>query len=325
MCRPGGARPCEGDVYPPTCACFFSRPLNRMRLLRRRYRASAPSGAVLLVLATAVPIAAQTDSEGLGRGGSLTGTSDITLALGNGLVGALYAGLARRGGGGSFKEGFVRGFAGGIVHYIGKRTSVSGVPARQIAGRVVAGAGAAVVAGAADRQPIREHFFIPLGPFSVEFRRQDGRLRAVPSVDLYDLTVLARAYADDRYVVDWQQTWASGVVVVDGCCGALDGRSGVTDGSIIFVEEGIAQERLRVIDHEFVHVLQRDFINRAWFYPLERRVWSMLFNGRELPAQIRLGVGYPAIRDILGRAGVYRFGIPPLEREAEWLGGRRRQ
>lgn len=296
-----------------------------MLLPGRRFYICVLAGLLPLVGTTPTAVAAQSPAGSASGAASVQGTNDVELALGNGLVGALYAGVAQKVAGGSFRQGFLKGFAGGLVHYLGKRVSVSSMPGRQLAGRVVAGTGAAIVVGAAERAAFLDQLFIPLGPFGVEFRTKDGRRGVVPSVDLYDLVVLVRAYSDSRYTVNWEETFASGVVVVDGCCRVLDGRSGATAGSIVFVEEGIAQERLHVVDHEVVHVLQRDFINRVWFYPLERRVLAGLLDGFRLPEQIRIGIFYPGLRDLLGLAGVYRNGIPPLETEAEWLEGRRRE
>lgn len=273
----------------------------------------------LLGIAAPAHLAAQSGSHP--DGGHPDWLNEFSLAASNALVGGVAAGAARALGGGSFMDGFRRGAGGGALHWLGKRMVVAGFDGRHIVGRQVAALGTSVIANASSGRTSFERLFFPVGPVALEIDSRDGRRTFKPSVSVYDLVRIGHAAVHDDLALDWKTSLTTGTTVFQGYRRVLHSRGidGSAAGSVVHVEEAQPYMREQIIDHEMVHVLQRDLIARAWFYPLERRIIERALGGHPWPAQVRIGVLYPTVKSLFG-------GLPPMsgfvgavEAEAEWL------
>lgn len=279
------------------------------------------------LLGGAAPARAVAQSNADGPVPPLPGWADeLTFAVGNALVGGLTAGIARAIDGESFVEGFRRGLAGGALHYAGKRLVLTtGFDGRHLLARQVAAVGTSVVTNAAAGRGALDRLFFPMGPVALELETLGGVRTLRPSVDLYDLVRIGQAAADEDLRLDWEASLLSGAVIFEGCCRVLHDRGvdGVAAGSVVLVEEAAPGMREQILEHEMVHVLQRDLINRAWFYPLERELAGRLLPGLGWLTEVRIGMLYPTMKGWFGDVQPVRSLLSPLEVEAEWIEWRR--
>jgi hypothetical protein len=248
-------------------------------------------------------------------------TGDWSLAAANGLIAGLTAGVIQEARGGSFRDGFVRGAVGGLVIYSGKRIAGLDFFGDRLLARQVGAVGTALTNNAAAGRSSLERLFFPSGPISIELSGRGGVRQVSWAIDVYDVFRILQASADDRFRLDVGESLRSGALVFDACCGALLSRriDGATDGSVIYLEEQQVRVRARILDHEMVHVIQRDFINRAWFNPLERKLGRAFLGSHMWPDWVRVSVLYPSVRSSLAAVGLFENGIGFLETEAEWV------
>ena len=275
----------------------------------------------LLGIAAPVRIAAQTAQTSPESSGW---KNEVAFTATNALVGGLTAGIGRKLHGGSFLAGFERGLAGGALHYAGKRMLATDFPGHYLVARQVSAVGTSIVVNAAENQGSFDRLFFPIGPLALETESVDGHRSWSPSLDLYDVTRIASAALSPSFQVDWGTTFATGTVVFDGRDRVLrsQGVNGRTGGSVVLLEEAQAAVREQVVQHEMTHVLQRDMINRAWFYPAERRLVEQAMGGRRWPEQLRLGLLYPAFKSTAGQISPLRGMLHSVEAESEWMEGR---
>lgn len=219
-----------------------------------------------LLLCSAAPLAGQSGPPPPPRDGWEAEAS--TLAV-NALLGGVAAGTVRAVQGGSFREGFVRGAAGGALVYAGKRVAVERWSGAGLAGRELAAVGTSVVRNAAEGRAALERVVLPVwigrvyvttGPrISVQPRLDlaaaaSTLYQALQSTSEFDLgrTVSAgapvfRVYRDDR---EWIGFHRAGVILL----GYGTDYRGIEEQ----MGEDLREPLERSHAHERVHVVQFD-------------------------------------------------------------------
>lgn len=246
----------------------------------------------------------------------------------NALLGGLSAGTMRAARGGSFKDGFLAGAAGGALIYGGKRIAVERWGGAGVLGRQVAAVGSSVVWNAsAGRGPL-DRVMLPLGPVRV-YVLPDAGWKVSPKLDLasavatvmfateagaeFDLgeSVSAGAPVFRRKVPYWELGWdgrqAAGAVSV----WTRD------DDDLVPAEVEVMRS---VLAHERVHVIQYDQTFLFWSEPAEAWAMDPSRVGRAIRRHVDLGLNV-ALMGALNEAVSYED--RPWEREAYFLSGTR--
>ncbi len=194
----------------------------------------------------------------------------------NAVLGGLTAGIRRHVSGGSFEEGFTRGFMGGSVVYAGKRIAAEGFPGAGLAGRGVAGAGGSMVRNASEGRPALGRIVLPFGPARLHLDRTDG-LDARVKLDLNAIVMAGYAAARSDLELDFSSSLSAGAPVfrAEGFMFGTDAdsihASGRVSEGVIFLSElpwRTDEEAARVFAHERIHVLQRDQVFATLADPL---------------------------------------------------------
>lgn len=194
----------------------------------------------------------------------------------NAVLGGLTAGIRQRVTGGSFEDGFTRGFMGGTVIYAGKRIAAERFPGAGLVGRGVAGAGGSMVRNASEGRPALGHVVLPIGPARLHLDRTDG-LDARVKIDLNTIVMTGYAAARRDIDLDLASSLSAGAPVfrTEGFMFGTDAdsvhASGRVSESVIFLSElpwRTDEEAARVFAHERIHVLQRDQVFATLADPL---------------------------------------------------------
>lgn len=211
---------------------------------------------------------------------------DLTLLSANGLLGGITAGARQALAGGSFQDGFTRGFLGGGVVYAGKRLAAARFPGAGLVGREAAAVGGSIVANAAEGRPSLSRLVIPVGPVHLHVE-QEGRLRVQPRLDLTALLWTGYALTLPELELDPALSLSSGAVVFRApdrvlVAGDSAHAGGRTFPGVVLVSDLPGIDLPEALAHERVHVLQYDQIFLAWTLPLERRLLKGLPGGERL-------------------------------------------
>lgn len=255
----------------------------------------------------------------------------FTLLAGNAALGALSAGILQELRGGSFKDGFTRGAAGGAVVYAGKRLAVQEFGGAGLLGREVAAVGSSMVRNAAEARPVLARLWLPVGPVQLTWDRQATRGSGVQArVDVMAAAALGWAVAVPELELDWKRTLSAGAPVF-GVDEKLMRRPGddfettgiEVAGTILLsdIELFGDEYRRRVFAHERVHVLQTDFFARAWSAPLVEWALGEVPGGRRVGRWLELDLADVMIT-ALEIAAFKSYEGRPWELEAEWLARR---
>lgn len=298
----------------------------------RAARHGVLAGAVLLALAP--PAAAQRPPTAVPCPQCIEVPSwvgQFTVLAGNAALGALSAGILQELRGGSFRDGFTRGAAGGAVVYAGKRLAVQEFGGAGLLGREVAAVGSSMVRNAAEARPMLARLWLPVGPVHVTWDREALEGSGVHArVDVIAAATLAWAVAEPELELDWGRTLSAGAPVF-GVEEKLMTRPGQDiettgmelSGSILLsdIELFGTEYRRRVFAHERVHVLQTDFFARAWSAPLVEWALGEAPGGRRLGRYLELDLADVMIT-ALEIAAFKSYEGRPWELEAEWLARR---
>lgn len=194
----------------------------------------------------------------------------------NAVLGGVTAGLRQRLEGGSFEDGFTRGFLGGGIIYAGKRLAAEGFPAAGLMGRGVAAAGGSIVRNAAEGRASLDRMIVPIGPVRLYLdAAQSPRTRV--KLDVNSLVVVAFAAVERDLDFDVSSSLSAGAPVfrtTDHLIGTADDTvraSGKVVESVIFLSDlawRTADERREIFAHERIHVLQRDQVFVTFTEPL---------------------------------------------------------
>lgn len=306
----------------------MTRPPRPLRPLHRVHPLRLIAGVLLLALTS--PVAEMRAQDGCangrgcdheGIGGSTLGDQAAVLGL-NALVGGVAGGLAQGMRGGSFRDGFVRGAAGGAVIYAGKRVAVEPFDGAGFLGREVAAVGGSMVRNAGGGRPLFSEVVLPLGPSRIYLRPgQEAPVRL--QLDAPALVMLGLAALDDRYSFDAGASLSAGAPVFRQRDHVpLERWAGRSRGGLILLRgradsEPLARRR-QVAAHERVHVLQYDQGFLMLGAPLEEAVLPLLPGGAAASRYVDFGLELP-FWALAHR--VIDYQARPWEKEAGLLSG----
>lgn len=183
----------------------------------------------------------------------------------NALLGAVSGGVVQELRGGSFRDGFTRGAAGGSVIYVAKRVAAGEFDGAGLIGRQLGSVGSSIVRNAGLGRPSLSEIVLPIGVARVYLRPSEKKFRVLP-----DLTAIAWTISgiqNDGLHLDWHESLSSGTPVffTDNEILIINSDSahvgGVTSSGVIFLAnvpafgERVARINLK---HERIHVLQED-------------------------------------------------------------------
>ncbi len=250
---------------------------------------------------------------------SASGAGELLYLSVNALLGGLTGGVFQEVRGGSFLDGFTRGSLGGSVVYAGKRLGVESFPGAGLLGRQIAAVGSSVVRNAADGRPNLVTVVLPLGPLQVQFS-PTGLEPTRVSLDLADTYWILYGFLSPR--LSFRPGWSlsGGAPVFEARDARLapggDGVNGLTTGGVIF----LSTSRRRALPHEQVHVIQFDFVSRAWTGRLDEWLMDRLPVGG-LRSSVQADVSFPAFLWSSSRLLGPEV-LEPLEVEARFLDDR---
>ncbi|NJD10775.1 MAG: hypothetical protein FIB01_10215 [Gemmatimonadetes bacterium] len=206
----------------------------------------------------------------------------------NAVLGAISGGIMQELKGGSFRQGFTRGFAGGSVIYLGKRLAVERFEAAGLVGRQVAAVGGSMVRNAGEGAGVLEKLYLPVGVGRLEVRPRAGKLQFTPDLTAIGWTVWAMTQAE--LTIDRAASLSAGALVfrTDNQVLRQHGdtltSSGITNSGVIYIVgipalgPVVARKQLA---HERVHVLQQDQLFLTVTDPVEELLLRQLpFAGR---------------------------------------------
>jgi len=230
-------------------------------------------GRTLVALALACALLSATTRVATAQGPSSRepAGSDVGYVAVNALLGALTGGIGSHARGRSFRDGFVRGFLGGGVSYLGKRVSGASFPAAGLLGRQIGAAGASVVRSAAFGTGLLDTLVVPVGPARVYVALTSGSASTV-RLDLEETAWLVHRLTSDRVSFDLARTLSAGSFVFtgerdlggDGDTARGRAASGVV--SVREIDEGIDEASFA---HERVHIVQFDYLKIVQGLPTE--------------------------------------------------------
>jgi hypothetical protein len=233
-------------------------------------------------------------------------TGNLAVLGANGILGGVTAGIARRVSGGSFRDGFTRGFLGGTLIYGGKRIAAERFPGAGLVGREVAAVGASVVDNAAAGRGTFERIVLPvwIGRLYIEPGAGGAGRRITPRLDLMATLWTMQGLAADELSLDVGGTVSGGTPVFRTYNRLIDlggaGRaSGITAGGVIFLSDVPAYGEFwypRVFAHERVHALQMDQLFMQWTRPVERAAVSAIPGGARLLRYVDLNLSTELLR-----------------------------
>lgn len=251
------------------------------------------------------------------------GASGQLVAAGaNVLVGGLTAGIRQWRGEGSFREGFLRGAAGGMATYAGKRLVVEDFPAAGFAGRGVAAVGASMTRNASEGRSTFDRLIVPVGPFRLHWERGEGTLRT--SLDLLGTATLIGMHLSSLDAsLDLRRTFRAGAPVFLARNHSGQSWHGRQLGGSVVLRDAAAGAYPsgfweRVMAHEQVHVLQYDQAYILWGEPLEKGLLGRLGVPEGVTRRVDLSLfvlGYAGLRLLVSDAS------DPWEVEADILSG----
>lgn len=250
----------------------------------------------------------------------------LTVAA-NALVGGVSAGLQLRARGGSFRDGFVRGAAGGALTYAGKRVSAETFGGAGLLGRQVAAVGSSLSRNAADGRGALERVMLPLGPVRLYVERgAAGGTRLQPRLDLAALAAAGYAATRPGARLDARESLLSGALVFTRPGDAAElGFNGMQAAGVIQVrvrhpgsppDPAFAEQVARTTAHERVHVVQYDQTFLLWAAPAERALMDGARWSRGINRWADLGLNAPLL---MGMGAVVPYEARPWEKEAYFL------
>ena len=254
-------------------------------------------------------------------------TGDFAVLSANALFGGVSAGLVQTARGGSFRDGFTRGAAGGVGVYAGKRIAAAQWSGAGFVGRQVASVGSSVGWNAGAGRPAFEQVALPLGLVRFYLRTSGEGPRLQARVDA--LAVAATAYAATRPELEWDagRSLSAGVMVFRAPEHRLrvagHDVGGVTyPGTVVLdTSDELDTSRSRgTVTHERVHVAQIDQVFLSVGRPVQEAVSSRVPALRRLSRWVDVDfgtVGFAGTAAMLGTPVLTQ----PWELEARYLTG----
>ncbi|HSJ10974.1 MAG TPA: hypothetical protein VK928_13710 [Longimicrobiales bacterium] len=202
-------------------------------------------------------------------------TGEVAVLGANALLGGVSAGINQKIRGGSFRDAFLGGLAGGAFVYGGKRIAAERFGGAGLVGREVAALGGSMVRNAGDGIGLFDRVVLPLGVARLYVERGGSmRLRA----DLVTIGWLAYALTEDELEFDPGMSLSSGAFAfrtnerLIGTAADSVHASGITEPGIMFLADVAAYGReyeRRTFEHERIHILQLDQIFLTITNPVE--------------------------------------------------------
>ena len=250
-----------------------------------RFRRMPPVAAWVLA-ALLVPVLCSAQASSAGHG-SPSWARDVAGLSVNSLVGGLSAGLAQSARGGSFRDGFTRGAAGGAGVYAGKRIAVERWPGAGLLGRQVASVGASVVWNAGSGRPSLEQVALPAGPVRFYVRTSGTGPRVQARVDALSLAATAYALTRPELAWDAERSLSSGTMVflARDHSMRLAGEHAAAvayPGTVVLgaVRATDAYSLAEYFAHERIHVIQADQMFLGVGRPLQEAAAARVPGGR---------------------------------------------
>lgn len=268
--------------------------------------------------------AAQTAGADTARGGWRGEVSTFAL---NTLLGGGIGGTVRALRGGSFREGFVAGAAGGAVVYAGKRLAVERWYGAGLAGRQVAAVGTSIIRNTADGRAPLERLMVPLWIGRL-YVTTSPRLSVQPRLDLLGtVSTLYQAF-DDRSEFDLGRSVSAGAPVFRVYDAELEWVAFQRGGVVLLryseayqgLEEQLPADTSEPMDqsasHERVHVVQLD----QAFLLLAAPVEDWLMDRTPATARLHRWVDVGVVTGVLYLPDLLiPYDRRPWEREADFL------
>lgn len=253
--------------------------------------------------------------------------ADFTVLSGNVLVGAVSAGAVQKARGGSFRDGFARGAAGGAGVYAGKRIAAARWAGAGLVGRQVASAGSSVVWNAGHGRRSFDQVALPLGPVRFYVRPLGGGPRVQARLDAIAAGAAVYGALRPELKLDAPRSLSSGTLVFTAPRhyfrhGDSSGSVGIAYHGTVYLSDlrEISPEgRRTTFSHERVHVLQGDALFMALGLPAQEWLAPRIPGGRRAARWIDLDLASPLVT-IAGTA--MRYDERPWELEASYLSER---
>lgn len=249
---------------------------------------------------------------------------DFAALSANVFLGGITAGVARRLDGGSFRDGFIDGLAGGAAVWAGKRVAAERFDGAGLLGRQVNAVGVSMVRNAGFGRPLLHTLTLPIGPVGLEWATGDHTFHA--RVDPIALGWLAYGVAERELHFDFGESVSAGTPIFRTRDRILrfgdEGvhAAGVTSAGVILVADvpGYGDEfTRRALAHERVHVLQQDHIAEWWVLPLTRAVLERVPVARDASPYVAVNLSTELLRGLGHLFSAH--GERPWELEATFL------
>ncbi len=308
---------------------------------------SVPAAAFLaFVVALLAPVgaAAQTPSSFVPDTGAVIATAphwvgEFTILSGNVLLSGVTAGVTQKLRGGSFRDGFMRGLAGGGVIYLGKRFAAERFSGAGLLGREVASVGTSMVRNAGAGVGLLDDVVLPIGLVRIYREREvvaaDSGGAPPPPRRRYRVRLDAVAtgwalYAalQPRLHFDAGSSLSTGTLVFKTqnkvmASGDVHAAGFAKDGVVLLSDVpfwgSIFAERS--LHHEMEHVLQEDQLFGTWLRPVQATALRRLPGGRKLDRWVDLNASNELL-DLLSNF-ISNHDVRPWELEADYLAKRR--
>ncbi len=255
---------------------------------------------------------------------------EFAILSGNALLSGVTAGVVRKLRHGSFREGFLRGLAGGGVVYVGKRVVAERFSGSGLLGREVAAVGVSMVANAGDGVGLLDRFILPAGiaRFYVDRRPPPGaphlrfRLDAVAAGwTIYGLQQRELSFDAGKSLSAGTPVFRTHNTVMN----QGDVRAGgYSQAGVVLLSDVPAWGPVfatRQLHHELEHMVQEDQIEGTWLRPLQRTLLSRFAAGRALDDWVDVNASTQVL-DLLSNV-ITKHDVRPWELEADYLAKRR--
>lgn len=254
-------------------------------------------GVVLILASIITPHLATAQEEG--RWDAPHWVGDLTFASLNSISGGLSAGLFSKLRGGSFREAFAAGMAGGAVHYAGMRLAAERFSGAGMLGRQLSATGASMSRNAAEGRGPLERLWFAAGPLNLYVAMDEG-VSISPKVNLPAIVSLVYLGALPETEFDLGATFSAGVPVLRSPGKRL--RKGDTNPNglyaygTILLGDVTSERRASVFAHERVHALQADWDLQVWSHPMEDAILRRIPGTRLLNRYVDLNLLAPSLK-----------------------------
>lgn len=252
---------------------------------------------------------------------------EFAVLSGNAVLSGVTAGVVQKIRGGSFRDGFMRGLAGGAVVYAGKRLVAERWDGAGLLGREVAAVGTSMVRNAGDGVPLFQRFALPLGIVRVYVDRASARPVQV-HLDAWAAAWTAYGISESQLDFDAHRSLSFGTPVFrtnNKVMSTGDIKAGgYSKAGVVLLSDVPAWGPVyaeRAIHHEMEHVLQEDQIQATWLRPAQEALLPRLPGGRLFDRWIDVNLSTEVLDGFSNL--IHEHDVRPWELEADYLAKRR--